>query len=160
MSKKKMRSKRFVDPVVQGMLLRRATRYWFLSLALVGSMTVLGWIFVTPGIGALVSSRMQLSALLSAFAVAVGVAVLLLPLALWDLVRVSNRFVGPMFRLRRLMQQASRGEQVDAIRFRDGDVWQEFADAFNAMNERLQLLESRANAAELEQDTEALTAAE
>lgn len=142
MSDKSKRSKFFVDSKVQGLLLRRAARYWFLSLALVGCLTVLGWVFITPGIGVLVSSPEQLSGLLSALAVAVGVALLLLPIALSDLTRVSNRFVGPVFRLRRQMEAAARGEHVEPVRFRDGDIWQDFADSFNALNERLQRLEA------------------
>ena len=142
MSKKSMRSKHFVDPKVQGLLLRRATRYWFLSLSLVASLTILGWIFITPGIGPLVSSPAQLTAMLSGFGVAVGVAVLLLPVALFDLIRVSNRFAGPMVRLHRAMREAARGEKVAPVRFRDGDFWQEFADAFNDLNARLERLET------------------
>jgi hypothetical protein len=142
MSAKTKRSKYFVDSKVQGLLLRRAARYWFFSLALVGCLTVLGWVFITPGIGVLVASREQLTGLLSAFSVAVGVAVLLLPVALCDLLRVSNRFVGPVVRLRRQMDAAARGEHVEPVRFRDGDVWQEFANSFNALNERLQRLEA------------------
>lgn len=158
MPSKHDRKKFFVDPKVQGMLLKRATRYWFLSLALVGCITILGWIFVSPGIGVLVSSGSQLSATLSALVVAVFASMLLLPVALFDLVRVSNRFVGPMFRLRGLMEKAASGEPVGPIRFRDGDVWEEFATAFNNMNDRLQMLEAERQKRHLA-GTEELTSA-
>lgn len=157
---KKMRKKRFVDPKVQGMLLRHAARYWFMALAVVGGVTVMGWVFISPGIGVLVQSRAHLGSLLSAMAVAVGVAVLLLPIALIDLIRVSSRFVGPMHRLRKSMQRAAAGERVDSIKFRDGDVWEEFADAFNALNERLQKLEDQVNPGRAQQSDETKPAAE
>lgn len=141
MGSKRDRKRYFIDPQVQGMLLRRAARYWFLSLALVGCLTLLGWVFVSPGIGPLVASPANLSATLSAMLVAIGAAILLLPIALLDLIRVSNRFVGPVYRLRGLMEKVAQGEPVAPLRFRDGDAWQEFADAFNAVVRRIEHLE-------------------
>lgn len=61
-----------------------------------------------------------------------------LPLALIDFVRLSNRFAGPMQQLRRTMQELSRGEPVEPIRFRKGDFWHEFAADFNVLVDRVQ----------------------
>ena len=72
---------------------------------------------------------------------AIVVGVLLLPLAVFDVLRLSNRFVGPFFRLRGAMRQLARGERVDPIFFRRGDFWQEFADEFNAVAARLEAAE-------------------
>ena len=60
-------------------------------------------------------------------------SLLLLPGVIFDLVRLSNRFAGPMFRLRRSMHDLAQGKPVDAVHFRHGDFWQEFADDFNTI---------------------------
>ena len=86
----------------------------------------------------LVEIRDQLPSLLGGFVVALAVSLVVLPVILYDLARMSNRFAGPMLCLRRGMEQVVAGERVEAIHFRDDDYWQEFADAFNVLNERLQ----------------------
>jgi signal transduction histidine kinase len=65
-------------------------------------------------------------------------AFLLLPLVIFDIIRFSNRFVGPILRLRRSMRQLARGEHVEPIKFRGTDFWQDFADEFNAVLARVQ----------------------
>ena len=62
---------------------------------------------------------------------------LLLPLVIVDIIRFSNRFVGPLLRLRRSMRALARGEYVEPIEFRDNDFWYDFADEFNAVRARI-----------------------
>ena len=88
----------FVDKKVQGALLARAARYWLLSVVVVASLTVLGWMFVTPGMGALIQLREHLPWLLGGLLVALIVSLCVLPVILYDLARLSNRFAGPMLR--------------------------------------------------------------
>jgi len=66
------------------------------------------------------------------------VSLCLLPLVLVDVVRLSNRFAGPAYRLRRAMRQLAHGEKVQPITFRQGDFWKEFADDFNRIAARLE----------------------
>ena len=42
-------------------------------------------------------------------------ALALLPLVVVDVLRLSNRFVGPLLRLRRSLRQLARGEYVEPI---------------------------------------------
>lgn len=100
-------------------------------------LTVVGWIFFAPGLGALVQSPELLRGVLVCLAISVVVSGLLLPVVLYDLVRFTHRFAGPMVRLRECMRRSAAGESVGALRFRDEDYWQEFADAFNAMQARI-----------------------
>ena len=44
---------------------------------------------------------------------------------------MSNRFVGPIYRLRRSMRSLANGEEVDPVFLRDGDYWFDFAEDFN-----------------------------
>ena len=72
------------------------------------------------------------------YGAALVASLLLLPIVLIDIVRLSNRFAGPLVRLRRSMRALARGEKVQPIHFRGSDFWQEFADEFNAIAARLQ----------------------
>jgi nitrate/nitrite-specific signal transduction histidine kinase len=131
----------YVDKEIQGGLVWMAARYWAVSLAVIGMLTVIGWVFVAPGVAQLVDSPERLRSLLACLVVALVAAAALLPIVLLDMVKYSHRFVGPMVRLRESMQRAAAGEPVDPIRFRDADYWQELADAFNAMQARIERLE-------------------
>jgi len=55
-------------------------------------------------------------------AVAVGMGV-----GLW----ISHRVAGPIYRMRRHLQEAAAGRAPKPIRFRQGDYFQELADAYN-----------------------------
>ena len=70
---------------------------------------------------------------------------LLTPVVAYDLLRVTNRFAGPVFRLRREMQRLVDHESIDPLNFRDGDYWLEMADIFNQIrDELLELREAQA----------------
>ena len=66
----------------------------------------------------------------------------LLPMVVLDIIRLSNRFAGPLVRLRRSMRALAQGEEVRPIHFRENDFWQEFADEFNAIATRMGQLTS------------------
>lgn len=131
MQESKKRRVYFVDRAVQGALLLKVVKYWFLSLMVMFGVTLLGWMFVSPGITILLDIREHIPALLGAFIVSVIVAVAILPFILLDVVRMSNRFAGPLFRLKNAMNKVAKGESVQPIKFRDNDFWQEIADSFN-----------------------------
>ena len=65
-------------------------------------------------------------------------SLILLPMVIIDIIRTSNRFCGPLLRLRRSMRALAQGERVEPIRFRKGDFWGEFAEEFNAVVARVQ----------------------
>lgn len=75
---------------------------------------------------------------------------LLVPVVAYDLLRFTNRFAGPFFRLRREMQRLANDESEMPLGFRDGDYWVEIADDFNAV--RKELIELRQFHAEHNQD--------
>ncbi len=56
--------------------------------------------------------------------------------------RLSNRFAGPMLRLRRSLRALGRGEYVEPLEFRGADFWQEFADDFNSVLRRVQAVQT------------------
>lgn len=79
---------------------------------------------------------------------------LMSPLVLWDLLTVTNRFAGPVFRLQREMQRLIDGEPTTPLTFREGDYWTEMAVAFNQIRD--EMLEHRGDppAAGAESDTD------
>ncbi len=60
----------------------------------------------------------------------------LLPVFVWDTVKLSHRLAGPMYRFHKTVQRLAAGEEVEPIKLRKGDPWNDFAIDFNAMVER------------------------
>ena len=74
---------------------------------------------------------------------------LLTPMVAYDLLRVTNRFTGPVFRLRREMHRLANGESEYPLNFRDDDHWKELADVFNLL--RTELMDLRSENASLKE---------
>jgi sensor histidine kinase YesM len=135
MPEKKMRRQHWVDARVQGTLVRRILLHWcaffLVTLMCVSVMQLLlgdpNKTIVervgSPGSGLLLVGIIML-ALFPAFAL--------------DTVRFSNRFVGPIARLRRSMRELADGQRISNLSFRDNDFWCEVADEFNAVARRMQ----------------------
>ena len=83
---------------------------------------------------------------------------LLCPLFAYDLIHISNRFVGPMFRLRRELRKLTTGEPVGPIFSRQDDFWADASESFNRLRE--ELIELRAWNAESREPTELAGTAE
>ena len=133
-TKKSLRRQYFVDPKVQGALVGRAVLYWAVCVITITLMLLCYRILTGP-------ARMfytHFSDMWFYYGPAMVASFLLLPLVIIDIIRLSNRFAGPMVRLRRSMRALGRGEHVEPIHFREGDFWQEFADEFNTLVARFQ----------------------
>jgi len=61
-------------------------------------------------------------------------------LFIYDMMRFSHRFVGPLFRLRKCVQAIIEGDEMTLMRLRKDDFLQELKDEFNEM---LKVLEQR-----------------
>ena len=141
MPTKPQRKTYLVDRKVQGGLLIKAATYWLLSLAVVGGLTFIGWIFVAPGVDVLVQVREHLPSLFGMVVVAILCSLMVLPVLLYDLSKHTNRFAGPVFRLKRHLQALAEGQSVAPLSFREGDYWAEIAESFNGVLRKLQALE-------------------
>ena len=132
--KKQMRKQIFVDSKVQGGLVWRVTLYWAVFMANV-FMMLLCWSMVS------MPDRMFRTHFVdvwSLFGPAFLLSLLLLPLVLYDVVAFSNRFAGPMLRMRRMMRELAQGNRIEPISLRENDFWHDFAEDFNAAAARLQ----------------------
>lgn len=136
------RKQLFVDPEVQGALVAETIIYWVvctLSIALL----LLCWRVLTGPVRPIWS---HLDDMWFFYGPAFVASLIVMPLAITDVIRVTNRFAGPLFRLRRSMRALAAGQRVARLQFRKDDFWYEFAEEFNAVAaelERLRGLEKR-----------------
>jgi len=66
----------------------------------------------------------------------------LLPFAIVDSIRFSNKFAGPIYRLRTDLKRYEEGEKIEPIRFREGDCYTDLPDSINALISKVDDLES------------------
>lgn len=128
---KNKRKKHFVDRSVQGAILLRLVMHWGLFIVTAAAFLY----FVELLTGAPHEAGKNLAARHGPTVLAVLV---LAPIFLRDLCKLTNRFAGPMVRLRRAMHDLAEGRKVAPVQLRDGDFWKEFAVDFNRVVERVQ----------------------
>jgi nitrogen fixation/metabolism regulation signal transduction histidine kinase len=63
--------------------------------------------------------------------------VVFLPKFIYDSFRLSQRFVGPVKKLRRSLRELAEGKPFSPLKFRKGDYWQEMAEELNRAVETL-----------------------
>jgi hypothetical protein len=127
------RKKYFVDRSVQGAILLRLVMHWTMFVIVAGTFLYFVEMIVSPPgeAGRNVVSRHGPTVL---------AVVVLAPIFLRDLCKLTNRFAGPMVRLQRAMRDLAEGRDVPAFHFRDGDYWQQLAIDFNQIATRMQRL--------------------
>lgn len=128
------RKQNFVDKGVQGGLIRRIFFHWLTfffvtTIAVLSMKTLLG----EPSL----SFADRLSSELGEFVYLGIVFLAIFPAFMLDTIRFSNRFVGPITRLRRHIRELSEGE-TENVKFRDNDFWQTLAGEFNTLNAKFQ----------------------
>ena len=121
------RKQNYVDSHVQGALLRRICSHWLVfffvsAIAVIMLQTLLGDPAKTLG------QRLKLET--GEFMLMAIVMISLFPAFMLDTIRFSNRFVGPIGRVRRYLRQLREG-QTEHCKFRDDDFWSEMAKEFN-----------------------------
>lgn len=128
----KRRSRTLVDPEVQGSLLRKIALQWGL-LFIANTLGLMIWLrmFEQPEVGWGETFADCLRRFLPFFVISIA----FIPAFMWDTLKATNRFAGPMMRLRAALAEASRGRTVKPLNFRGNDFWQEAADHFNALIE-------------------------
>lgn len=137
--KRHSRNRLFIDPKVQGMLMLRCLAYWAAMLMTI-TVLLITWRSMS---GPAKIFYEHFDELWLQYKMPFMATVFLLPLLLFDIAKLSNRFVGPVIRLRRALREMANGEPIRLIHFRAGDYWSEVADEFNAMAARVQLMEKK-----------------
>lgn len=123
----------FIDPEVQGALARRIAMHWVLYVA-VATLLVVGLKWMA---NPLTSLGEHVAEAWWTYGALLMVLVALAPVFIYDAVKLSNRFTGPMLRLRNATKQLADGSRPAPITLRDGDFWQDAAADFNRLLDRL-----------------------
>lgn len=124
------RSRILVDPAVQWSIAGRILGHWVLfmiCMVAIGAM-----VRIMGSAGQQPFGEAWRAAALAQVPV-LGVMFLLLPVFLRDTLKLSNRFAGPMYRLRTALRSMAEHKTVNSINFRSGDFWQEAATDFNTV---------------------------
>ena len=141
--KMKRRKKDFIDPEVQGAIARRLVLHWFVFLVVACCLSVAVKWMLNPFEYA--SAYELLVAGWYAYSPVLLVLVCLAPVFIFDAVRLSNRFSGPVYRLRMATRQLAEGEVPENIEFRGADFWKDLAADFNRIAYRIRKSEAESS---------------
>jgi nitrogen fixation/metabolism regulation signal transduction histidine kinase len=136
------RSKKFIDPKVQGALIRRLIIHW-VAFLLVASLVSFCLQVLSNPFRSMGEHVQQLWWTHGPFLL---VMVFLLPVFVLDTVKLSHRFAGPIYRMRKVIREIAEGNPPPRLKFRDFDFWHGLADDFNQMVDRLAESRDRAPA--------------
>jgi hypothetical protein len=118
---------------VQLGLLRRLGLYAVYCL-ITATLLVFFWRLLTEGEG---RPYQQLLAAVADVTPLLLALLAILPFVAYDLLKLTNRFAGPVYRVRVTLERLARGETIRPVKFRDGDFWCDLAPQLNVLAARL-----------------------
>ncbi len=124
------RKRLLVDPKVQGLLVLRVVFYWLACIATMEFLR-LTWLIATGPEQPSFFAYFATYDWHAAGGRTLLASILLVPIA-WDMLSFSNRFAGPVFRMRRILREVARGGAIEHVQLRSGDYWHGLADDLNA----------------------------
>jgi hypothetical protein len=127
------RTKKFIDPRVQGSLVRRLVFHWMLFMIVTATASFVLLVLSNP----FQPLSFHIQNLSWTHGPLLLVMVFMLPVFVIDTIKLSHRFTGPIFALRRAMREVAQGQPPRQVHFRSNDFWHEVADDYNAMLARL-----------------------
>jgi nitrogen fixation/metabolism regulation signal transduction histidine kinase len=130
------RTKHFIDANVQGALARRIIIHWVLFLTVASVVAFLLQVLSNP----FQPISEHLRGLWQTHGVYMLVFVFLLPVFVVDSIKLSHRFAGPIFAMRRAIREIAHGQPPRKLKFRRRDFWHGLAEDYNAMLRRLEVL--------------------
>ncbi|QDT13306.1 hypothetical protein [Planctomycetes bacterium K23_9] len=130
------RTKSMVDPEVQGGILRKIAIHWVLFFVC-NAIALMIWIrlFEQPDVAWGQTFADTMRRFLPFFVITAA----LIPAFVLDTLKLTNRFAGPIMRLRGALADAKAGREVKPLHFRGSDFWQSIATDFNALVDRSDL---------------------
>ena len=149
------RKRLFVDPQVQGSLVRQLIIHWSLACLL-----IFLYLFALQAFsnGFALNFQENLVSMWQQFGILGLVLLVVSPVFIYDSVKLSNRFVGPMVSFRRAIRGLANGEEIAELNFRRGDFWKDITVDFNKISQELQQLRAQqADAAQPTADQQELT---
>jgi len=124
------RRKTLIDREVQGGVLKKVAIHWVLFF-ICNAIALTIWIrlFEQPDADWGQTFGDTLRRFLPFFVITLA----LIPAFVWDTLKLTNRFAGPIYRLRTALADANAGRAVAPLQFRTNDYWKEIAQNFNAV---------------------------
>jgi signal transduction histidine kinase len=132
----------FVDRHLQGALLYRIAIYWCFSVLTVCLVTLCFRAVTYASQFDSFFDYFAFGEFFSRYGIVVLASLVLLPVIMLDVLIISNRFAGPLYRMRRSMRALAAGEHVQPINFREKDFLQDLANEFNAVAHRMEQLQN------------------
>lgn len=122
------RSRQIIDREVQYSLMRKVIIHWLLLLG-ANAGVMMFWIFFIDS--PLESAQSNFQVFARYYTPLFIISVAILPVFILDTAKLSNRFTGPVLRLRKALNELASGREVEKLKFRDNDFWQTMAEDFN-----------------------------
>lgn len=126
---KRDRNSYWVNGQIQGALAIRIIIHWLIFAVIAAVLTFTMQFLGEP----LVPFKTHLRNLWANQGIFGLVILILMPLFVYDSVRLSHRFAGPIVRVRRVMQAIAKGQAAERLKFRDKDFWSGLAEDFNTL---------------------------
>lgn len=131
------RRKLFVDTKVQGSLIRQLIIHWSLAYLLI---FLYAFTMQSFSNGFALSLKENVVALWQQYGLLALVMVVISPVFIYDSIKLSNRFVGPMISFRNALNQLAKGEDPKPVKFRQNDFWKELSKDLNNVSDELREL--------------------
>ena len=129
------RSRIYVDPEVQLALGRRMAMHWLLFVVV--CFGIVGFLQACVEHPSISLSEMFINSLKrNVLSLVAGFA--MIPIFIHDMIRTTNRFAGPVTRLRGMLREIGTDGVAREMKIRKGDYWSELADEFNLAITKLQ----------------------
>ena len=132
--KKRLRKTLFIDAKNQGEFIKQCFFRWYLCTSLILAVVVIFTALNDPAESAL----LLVYEVWNQYSAVVLASFMLLPIFMYDVLKASNRIVGPVHRLGQELQNLADGKEVKPVRFRDGDYFERLAVQFNTMAAQVQ----------------------
>lgn len=129
------RKNKYVDSHVQGALIRRIFLHWVVFFFVSGMTLVLMKALVGDPELTIVE---RITSQVGEFTLLSMVLLAIFPAFILDTVRFSNRFVGPIGRLRRQLRELGTEQKTEQCTFRNNDFWSGMAEEFNTVSQLVQ----------------------
>ncbi len=146
-----LRKRVWIDRPVQGVLIGRVMLYWLCGLLYLGVGSACFEYNQRPD----ASMAELFGSLMSQWGPWMPSLLLVIPLVIFDVTRLSNQFAGPIYRLRQHLQQIEENPDCKPLSFRREDYWHDLAKPINSLQG--ELVELRKQVATLERRAQFLT---
>lgn len=130
------RKRFFVDRQVQGAIVCRLLTHWIFACGLM-ALYLFCLEILARGMEGRLSDHFQ--ATWQRYAPLFVVVGTLFPVFVYDSIRLSHRFAGPMVSLKRNLKRLADNQAVEPLRFRKGDYWHELSADLNRVAETMGL---------------------